>query len=168
MNAAARVLLVSTATRSYGTARIPRALAKAGFEVTLLTPRNALAETSRFVTRVAYFADRTTPLDWIHAVAATVRGVSCADHAVRRHVVSAARNACRLPAAANAACAAGRAGRTGARIARRSALLPCERRQEAASGGRCARGRLPFPHRASSTARTPRSTSRRCTAIPLS
>jgi D-alanine-D-alanine ligase-like ATP-grasp enzyme len=76
MNAAARVLLVSTATRWYGTARIPRALAKAGFEVTLLTPRNALAEASRFVTRVAYLADRTTPLDWIHAVAATVRAVS--------------------------------------------------------------------------------------------
>ena len=76
MNAAARVLLVSTATRAYGTARIPRALAKAGFEVTLLTPRNALAEASRFVTRVAYLADRTTPLAWIHAVAATVRAVS--------------------------------------------------------------------------------------------
>ena len=76
MNAAAPVLLVSTGTRWYGTARVPRALAKAGFEVTLLTPRNALAEASRFVTRVAYLADRTTPLDWIHAVAATMRAIS--------------------------------------------------------------------------------------------
>src|SRR4051794_36905126 len=38
MAAAIPVLLVSTATRWYGTARTPRALAKAGFEVTLLTP----------------------------------------------------------------------------------------------------------------------------------
>ena len=53
MAAATPVLLVSTATRWYGTARTPRALAKAGFEVTLLTPRNSLAESSRFVTRVA-------------------------------------------------------------------------------------------------------------------
>jgi glutathione synthase/RimK-type ligase-like ATP-grasp enzyme len=76
MPAAIPVLLVSTATRWYGTARTPRALAKAGFEVTLLTPRNSLAESSRFVTRVAYLPDTATPLEWIHAVAATVRAVS--------------------------------------------------------------------------------------------
>lgn len=74
--AAVPVLLVSTATRWYGTARTPRALAKAGFEVTLLAPRNSLAESSRFVARVAYLEDHATPLDWIHAVAATVRAVS--------------------------------------------------------------------------------------------
>src|SRR6476620_10351710 len=61
MAAATPVLLVSTATRWYGTAR---------------TPRNSLAESSRFVTRVAYLPDQATPLDWIHAVAATVRAVS--------------------------------------------------------------------------------------------
>ena len=76
MAASIPVLLVSAATRSYGTARTPRALAKAGFEVTLLTPRNALAEASRFVTRVAYLPDSATPLEWIHAVAATVRAIS--------------------------------------------------------------------------------------------
>jgi len=76
MAAAVPVLLVSTATRWYGTARTPRALAKAGFEVTLLTPRNSLAEASRFVARVAYLRDQATPLEWIHAVAATVRAVS--------------------------------------------------------------------------------------------
>ncbi|HET8832482.1 MAG TPA: hypothetical protein VFN86_10425 [Casimicrobiaceae bacterium] len=70
------VLLVSTATRWYGTARTPRALSKAGFDVTLLTPRKSLAETSRFVNRVAYLPDHATPLEWIHAVAATVRAVS--------------------------------------------------------------------------------------------
>jgi hypothetical protein len=76
MATAVPVLLVSTAPRSYGTARTPRALAKAGFEVTLLTPRKALAESSRFVARVAHLPDRTTPREWIHAVAATVRAVS--------------------------------------------------------------------------------------------
>jgi predicted ATP-grasp superfamily ATP-dependent carboligase len=44
--------------------------------VTLLTPRGSLAESSRFVTRVAYLADNATPVDWIHAVAATARAVS--------------------------------------------------------------------------------------------
>jgi hypothetical protein len=76
MPAAVPVLLVSTAARWYGTERMPRTLAKAGFEVTLLTPRNSLAESSRFVRRVAYLADHTTPLDWIQAVAATVRAIS--------------------------------------------------------------------------------------------
>ena len=43
------LLLVSTASRWYGTARIPRGLAKAGFDVALLTPRNSLVEKSRFI-----------------------------------------------------------------------------------------------------------------------
>jgi hypothetical protein len=34
------VLLASTTTRWFGTARIPRALAHVGFDVSLLTPRN--------------------------------------------------------------------------------------------------------------------------------
>ena len=76
MPAAVPLLLVSTAARWYGAERMPRALAKAGFEVTLLTPRRSLGESSRFVRRVAYLADHTTPLDWIHAVAATVRAVT--------------------------------------------------------------------------------------------
>jgi predicted ATP-grasp superfamily ATP-dependent carboligase len=69
-------LLVSTAARWYGAERMPRALAKAGFEVSLLTPRRSLAEASRYVRRVAYFADHTTTLDWIQALAGTVRAVS--------------------------------------------------------------------------------------------
>ena len=76
MTAPAPVLLVSTAARWYGAERMPRALAKAGFEVSLLTPRRSLAEASRFVRRVAHLADHTTPLDWIQALAATVRAVS--------------------------------------------------------------------------------------------
>lgn len=74
--AAIPVLLVSTATRGYGTARAPRALARAGFEVTLLTPRNSLAEASRYVSRIAYLPDDATPMQWIHALAATVKAAS--------------------------------------------------------------------------------------------
>jgi hypothetical protein len=48
------VLLASTATRWLGTARIPAALASAGFEVSLLTPRNSLAEKNRFVAKVGH------------------------------------------------------------------------------------------------------------------
>lgn len=70
------VLLVSTATRWYGTARVPRALAKAGFDVTLLTPRNSLAERSRHVSRVAYLPDAATSLQWIHAFAGVVKAVA--------------------------------------------------------------------------------------------
>ena len=55
------VLLVSTATRWIGTARIPAALASAGFAVSLLTPRNSLAERSRFVSHVGYLPDDATP-----------------------------------------------------------------------------------------------------------
>ena len=70
------VLLVSTATRWYGTARVPRALAKAGFDVTLLTPRNSLAEHSRHVSRVAYLPESATSLQWIHAFAGVVKAVA--------------------------------------------------------------------------------------------
>ncbi|HEX6137458.1 MAG TPA: hypothetical protein VF059_07355 [Casimicrobiaceae bacterium] len=63
-------------TRSYAAARAPRALAKAGFEVTLLTPRHSLAEASRFVTRVAHLPDGATTRDWVHALAATVKATS--------------------------------------------------------------------------------------------
>jgi len=66
------VLLVATATTWLGTARIPRGLARAGFAVSLLAPRNSLAERSRFVTKIGYLPDRTTPRQWVHAFAATV------------------------------------------------------------------------------------------------
>ena len=72
----ATVLLVSTATRWIGTARVPRGLAKAGFDVALLTPRNSLAEKSRFVARIAFIPDVTTPLQWVSAFAGTVRATA--------------------------------------------------------------------------------------------
>jgi len=67
------ILLVATATRWFGTARMPRALSRAGFEVALLTPRNSLAEHSRFVTKLGYVEDAATPRQWLYAFAAMVK-----------------------------------------------------------------------------------------------
>ncbi len=72
----ATALLVSTATRWLGTARIPRGLAKAGFEVALLTPRNSLAEKSRYVARIGYLSDVTNPLQWVSAFAGMVKATA--------------------------------------------------------------------------------------------
>lgn len=83
------VLLVATATKWPGTARIPRALSRAGFEVSLLAPRGSLAEHSRYVHRIAYLPGASTPLQWVHAFAATVTATSprlaipCDDMALR-------------------------------------------------------------------------------------
>ncbi len=83
------ILLVATATRWFGVARMPRALARAGFEVILLTPKNSLAEKSRYVAKLAYLDDPTPPLQWLYAFAATVKGTSprlvmpCDDMALR-------------------------------------------------------------------------------------
>jgi len=60
-----RVLLVSTATRWLGTARMPRVLARAGFEVSLLAPDDSLALKSRYVSRVAYLSAAASPMEWL-------------------------------------------------------------------------------------------------------
>ncbi|MGH8714625.1 MAG: hypothetical protein ACREYB_11530 [Casimicrobiaceae bacterium] len=70
------VLMVLTTLSWFGAARIPRALAKAGFEVTLLTPPGSLAEKSAFISKVAHIPDNATPMQWVHAFAATVKGTS--------------------------------------------------------------------------------------------
>jgi len=67
------VLLVSTETRWLGAARMPRALSRAGFEVALLTPRNSLAEKTRFVAKIGYLPDDANMQQWRQAFAATVR-----------------------------------------------------------------------------------------------
>lgn len=67
------VLLVLTALRWFGAARMPRALAQAGFEVTLLTPPGSLAEKSSYITKIAYLPENATPMEWVHAFAATVK-----------------------------------------------------------------------------------------------
>ena len=81
------VLLVLTALRWVGAARMPRALAHAGFEVTLLTPPGSLAEKSGFLAKIAYLPERATPDAWVHAFAATAKAtearlvVPCDDNA---------------------------------------------------------------------------------------
>ena len=66
------VLLVATTTNWLGTARIPKVLAQAGFDVSLLTPRQSLAEASRFIARIGYLEDQTTRGKWFEAFAAMV------------------------------------------------------------------------------------------------
>jgi predicted ATP-grasp superfamily ATP-dependent carboligase len=73
---ATSILLVATATRWFGTARFPRALAKADFEVALLTPRNSLAEHSRFVAKLGFVENSATPRQWLHAFAAMVKATA--------------------------------------------------------------------------------------------
>jgi predicted ATP-grasp superfamily ATP-dependent carboligase len=70
------VLLVAAATKWLATARMPSALHKAGFDVSLLAPKDSLAERSRFVQKVGHIADRAAPAQWIFAFAAMVKAVS--------------------------------------------------------------------------------------------
>ena len=70
------VLLAATASRWFGTARMPRSLARAGFVVSLLAPRDALALRSRFIARVAVVRDTSTPMQWLLSLAAMVRDVA--------------------------------------------------------------------------------------------
>jgi hypothetical protein len=70
------VLLVANAAHWFGTARIPRALAKAGFEVALLAPRNSLAQKSRHVAKIGYLPEGANELQWVHAFAAMVEATS--------------------------------------------------------------------------------------------
>jgi hypothetical protein len=83
------VLLVSTATQYIGTARMPAALAKAGFDVSLLTPKDSLAAKSRFVAQCDFLPDNATPLQWLSSFVAVVESVSprlvlpCDDNSVR-------------------------------------------------------------------------------------
>jgi len=58
------VLLVATATLWLGAARIPRALTRAGFEVSLLAPRGALAEASRHVRRIHHLPEDADGAAW--------------------------------------------------------------------------------------------------------
>ena len=70
------VLLVATTTRWVGTARILRPLAAAGFDVALLTPKNSLAEASRYLGKVGHLPDDVTPMQWVHAFAGMVKATS--------------------------------------------------------------------------------------------
>jgi hypothetical protein len=83
------VLLIATASRWFAGARMPRALAKAGFEVSLLAPRGSLAEHSVFVSKVGHLPESEEPTQWVFAFAAIVKATSprllipCDDRALR-------------------------------------------------------------------------------------
>ena len=83
------VLLVATATQWLGAARMPRVLARAGFDVSVLIPKGSLAEKSRFVKRIGYIPDHATSREWVYAFAATVKATEprlvlpCDDTALR-------------------------------------------------------------------------------------
>ena len=70
------VLLVATATQWFGTARIPRSLTRAGFEVFLLAPKDTLAEKSRFIARTRHLPDNSTLRQWVDAFAEIVKETS--------------------------------------------------------------------------------------------
>jgi predicted ATP-grasp superfamily ATP-dependent carboligase len=70
------VLLVTTATKWLAAARMPGALSRAGFEVSLLAPRDSLAQKSRYLRRIGHIAANATSRDWVFAFAATVRAAS--------------------------------------------------------------------------------------------
>jgi predicted ATP-grasp superfamily ATP-dependent carboligase len=70
------VLLAATASRWFGTARMPRSLTKAGFVVSLLAPRDSLAFRSRYIARVGVVRDTSTPMQWLLSLAAMVRDVA--------------------------------------------------------------------------------------------
>jgi len=83
------VLLLSTATRWLGTARMPRALAMAGFEVVLIAPRGSLALHSRFVSQAALLSETALAIEVLHTLIRMVDQVSprllipCDEMAVR-------------------------------------------------------------------------------------
>ena len=59
------MLLLGTATQWLGTARTPRALAKAGFKVAVLAPEGSLVLKSRFVSQVGLVPDTAIPMEWL-------------------------------------------------------------------------------------------------------
>ena len=83
------MLLVATATQWLGAARMPRWLARAGFDVSVLIPKGSLAEKSRFVSRIGYLPHNATSREWVYAFAATVKArqprlvLPCDDTALR-------------------------------------------------------------------------------------
>ena len=51
---------------------MPRSLARAGFEVSLLAPRGSLALRSRFLTRSSVLRDESTPMQWLLSLVAMI------------------------------------------------------------------------------------------------
>jgi hypothetical protein len=69
------ILLALTRTDWIGAARMPRMLARAGFDVVLLGPEGSLAERSEYVSRTAHVAPKATPISWLESLQRTVNQV---------------------------------------------------------------------------------------------
>src|SRR5258706_7126618 len=70
------ILLVATATRWFGAARSPRALSRAGFDVSVLVPRGALAAASGYLTGIGYVPDNASAFEWFDALVGMIRTVA--------------------------------------------------------------------------------------------
>ena len=70
------VLLIATTLNWLGPARLPRALASAGFTVSLLAPGNSLAGKSRYVARNEYLPDGANRMQWTVAFAEAVQNAA--------------------------------------------------------------------------------------------
>ena len=66
------VLLAATATKWASPARLPYELGRAGFDVALIAPKEALVAQSRFVASFTPLPDSATPRQWARLLAATV------------------------------------------------------------------------------------------------
>ena len=69
------LLIVTMGTDVIAPARMPYELSSAGFNVTLLAPRDALATHTAFVDKIGYFPPDVTLYQWVQAVAGAVRAV---------------------------------------------------------------------------------------------
>jgi len=69
------LLIVTMGTDAVAPARMPYELSSAGFNVTLLAPRDALATHTAFVDKIGFFPPDVTLYQWVQAVAGAVRAV---------------------------------------------------------------------------------------------
>ena len=72
MTARPCVLIALTRTDWLGVSRAPRMLARAGFDVALLTPPGSLAEQSSYVARITRISPKASPMAWIASLAQTI------------------------------------------------------------------------------------------------
>ena len=67
------ILMVAAEMNWISTSRMPGALHHAGFDVTVLAPRDALVTKSRYARRVGHFPHDCTYALWVQTLAAAVR-----------------------------------------------------------------------------------------------
>src|SRR5215831_15555533 len=70
------ILLVAAASRRLASAQMPRALARAGFEPSLLAQPGSLAEHSPFVSKLGHLPGGNDLAQWVFAFAAIVKATS--------------------------------------------------------------------------------------------